>query len=69
MRIHRSEKLEIILECANYCIQYNWSIRTIARNIGISKTTVHRYITQDLKYVDSQKYNQCKHILESRRNM
>lgn len=60
------ERYNLVLECANYCIQYKWSLREIARNVGVSKSTVHRYLTDDLKYIDSQMYNECKHLLRSR---
>ena len=63
-----SDRDELILECANYCMQYNWSVRKIARNVGISKSTVHRFLTDDLMFLDSQAYSQCRRILEGRRN-
>ena len=63
-RLHRDE---LVLTCANYCIQYNWSVREIARNVGVSKSLVQKLLAEDLKYLDSNLYNQCKTILRRRK--
>lgn len=54
---------ETAVECATYCIQYNWSVRKIALNMGLTRSTVYRYLTKALKYIDDDLYVQCKHRL------
>lgn len=67
-RIEQQEKhIEVVLQCAEYCIDYKWSIREIADNMLLSKTTVHRYLTEDLKDVDYEKYECARRILRERR--
>jgi len=67
-RFSESERTTMILECANYCVQHNWSTRVIARNMGVSQTTVCKWLHVNLKYIDSQLYNQCKRALNDRRS-
>ena len=55
------------LQMAEYMIDYNWSIRDIADNVGSSRSTVYRYITERLKFVDSEKYRQCLDIMQVHR--
>ena len=64
---------EVVLNCARYYIDYGWSIRKIADNVGLSKTTVHRYLICDLKNVGEPDeyddlYVHVKNRLRSRRN-
>ena len=56
-------KYNTIIECATLMITYNWSVRTIAENLDISKSTVHDYLTKELPYIDDDLYMQCKHIM------
>lgn len=58
---------EIILKCAEYCIDYKWTVRQIAENMMLSKPTVHKYLTQDLRFIDDEKWVQCMNILKHRR--
>jgi len=59
---------EIILKCAEYCIEYKWSVRQIAENMMLSKSTVHKYLTEDLRFIDDEKWVQCMNILKHRRS-
>ena len=49
---------------ARYLIDNNATVRAVARNFGISKSTVHKDVTQILKNVDQTLYAQAKDILE-----
>lgn len=65
------DRYELMETCADYIIQYKWSIREVARNVGVSKTTVHRWIHTELKYLEPDGYDlydQCMYILKKRRN-
>lgn len=61
------DKEDIILQCAEYCIDYKWTVREIADNMMLPKSTVHKYLTYDLSWIDDDKYCQCKRILSERR--
>lgn len=58
---------DIVLQCAEYCIDYKWTIREIADNMMIPKSTVHKYLTEDLKWIDDEKFVQVRNILKKRR--
>ena len=61
------DRTETVLKCAEYCIEYKWSVRKIAENMCLSKSAVHKYLTEDLKYIDDEKWVQCLDILKHRR--
>lgn len=67
-KYQRIDKKALIIQSADYCILYGWSVREIAENMMISKTTIHRWLTEDLKYINNEKYEQCKRILKDRSN-
>lgn len=50
-------------QCADYMIEYNWTLREIAENVGISKSKVHTLLVKDLKYIDTYKYDECQAIM------
>lgn len=56
-----------IIQAADYCILYGWTVREIAENMMVGKSTVHRWLTEDLKHIDYEKYKQCERILRDRR--
>ena len=64
----QEDKEATILQCAEYCIDYGWSVRRIAEEMMIPKSTVHEYLTYDLKYIDDGLYQQAKHKLAERRS-
>ena len=49
---------------ANYLIENRATVRAVAKAFGVSKSTVHKDVTQVLKDVDSKLYLQTKEILE-----
>lgn len=50
---------------AKYLIDNKTTVRAVARNFGISKSTVHKDVTQILKTVDTALYSKVKEILET----
>ena len=50
---------------AKYLIDNKATVRAVAKKFGISKSTVHKDVTQILKNVDSTLYMQAKEILET----
>lgn len=62
-----SEREKLIKEIASYMIVYSTSIRKTAQEFGIPKTTVHRWIYKDLRFIDDNLFCQVKNKLKSRR--
>lgn len=48
---------------AAYLIENKATVRSVAAHFGISKSTVHKDITQNLKKVNQALYDQAKEIL------
>ena len=49
---------------ARYLIDNKSTVRAVAKEFGVSKSTVHKDITQVLKNVDMSLYAQVKSVLE-----
>lgn len=49
---------------ANYLVDNRATVRSVAKAFGVSKSTVHKDVTQVLKDVDTNLYLQVKEILE-----
>ena len=49
---------------ANYLVENKATVRAVAGKFGISKSTVHKDVTQTLKHVNPALYQQVKDILE-----
>ena len=49
---------------ASYLIEHKATVRSVASKFGISKSTVHKDITQTLKKADKRLYEDVKRILE-----
>lgn len=53
----------VILDCASYMIDYGYTVRKIAKEMNVGKSTVHNWLTKDLKYINNDKYHECLVIL------
>ena len=51
-------------ELGNYIIENNATVREAAAWFGISKSTVHKDVTEKLKRTDFVLYNQVKEVLD-----
>ncbi len=47
-----------------YLVENNATVRSVASRFGISKSTVHKDVTQTLKNVNRQLYYDVKRVLE-----
>ena len=56
------ERCEILAE---YLVEHRATVRSVASEFGISKSTVHKDITQTLRHVNLPLYKQAKSILEA----
>ena len=57
------EKERCIL-LGNYLVENRATVRSVAAKFGVSKSTVHKDITQNLKRIDKQLYYEVKKVLE-----
>ena len=56
---------ERAVELAEYMIGSGATVRKAAKKFGISKSTVHKDVSERLKYIDPQLYKQVKDVLET----
>jgi putative DeoR family transcriptional regulator (stage III sporulation protein D) len=55
------ERCEVLAE---YVIENGATVRATARYYGISKSTVHKDISEKLKYVNPRLYSMAKEVLD-----
>ncbi|HHV64856.1 MAG TPA: sporulation transcriptional regulator SpoIIID [Peptococcaceae bacterium] len=53
------------LEIGNYILESSSTVRQTAEVFGVSKSTVHKDVTERLPQINKQLSSQVKHILES----
>ena len=56
---------ERTIEIANYIIENKSTVRTTAKHFNISKSTVHKDVTERLKYLNNELYEQVSLILKA----
>ncbi len=62
MYIHSIKERCVIL--GRYLVDNKSTVRAVAGEFGVSKSTVHKDVTQVLKTVDSKLYAQVKEVLD-----
>lgn len=55
---------ERAVELGEYILQNNATVRVAAKKFGVSKSTVHKDVSERLKYVNPQLYREVKSVLE-----
>ena len=58
-----NEKERCVL-LASYLVENRATVRSVASKFGISKSTVHKDITQNLRRVNKSLYYEAKNVLE-----
>lgn len=53
-----------ILSIAQYTIDHNSTVRQAARKFGISKSTVHKDLTERLPQINHHLADEVRHVLE-----
>lgn len=51
-------------ELAAFIIENNTTVRAAAKRFGISKSTVHKDVTERLEYIDRTLYHRVRKVLE-----
>ena len=59
-----STNKERCLIIASYMLENKSTVRAVAKRFGISKSTVHKDVTQNLKMVNVELYKQIHDLLE-----
>ncbi len=59
-----SSEKERCVQLATYLVENHTTVRAVANRFGVSKSTVHKDITQTLKNVNKGLYYQAKAVLE-----
>jgi len=65
IRVQGKERAEILGE---YVIETGATVRACALRYGISKSTVHKDLSQKLKYINARMYHEVKEILEKNKS-
>jgi putative DeoR family transcriptional regulator (stage III sporulation protein D) len=55
---------ERAVELGEYIVQSKATVRAAAKKFGVSKSTVHKDVTQRLKQIDLQLYKKVQKVLE-----
>ena len=59
---------ERAIKCAEYIIETGCTVRVCSAHFSISKSTVHKDVSERLKYIDLQLYEQVRKVLDQNLN-
>ncbi len=59
---------ERAVELAEYIIDHNATVRSAAAVFGVSKSTVHKDVSQRLKSVSPALYERCRLVLDNNKS-
>lgn len=60
---------ERVLKEANYIIKTGYTIREVAKEFKVSKSTVHKDLSERLKRINKEKYKEVENILKYHLNI
>lgn len=52
------------IKLADYILKTKATVRDVSKVYGVSKSTVHKDVTERLKQIDLEKYHEIKEILD-----
>ena len=55
---------ERVLKCAEYIVETGCTVRACSAHFSISKSTVHKDVSERLKFIDEQLYEEVRMVLE-----
>lgn len=55
-----------VLEVANYIVESGATVRQAAKKFGISKSTVHKDMSERLRYIDPNVAEQVREVLQKK---
>ena len=59
---------ERVLKCAEYIVETGCTVRACSAHFSISKSTVHKDVSERLKFIDEQLYEEVRMVLERNLN-
>jgi hypothetical protein len=58
----------VVVQLADSMIEYDYRLLDLVSNFGLCLSTIYRALTEDLKYIDDEKFVQCKHIMQKHKH-
>jgi putative DeoR family transcriptional regulator (stage III sporulation protein D) len=55
---------ERAIKCAEYIVETGCTVRACSAHFCISKSTVHKDVSERLKYIDNELFEQVRKVLE-----
>ena len=55
---------ERVLKCAEYIVETGCTVRACSAHFSISKSTVHKDVSERLKYIDPNLFEEVRKILD-----
>ena len=55
---------ERVIKCAEYIVETGCTVRACSAHFSISKSTVHKDVSERLKYIDMDLYERARQVLE-----
>ena len=59
---------ERAIKCAEYIVETGCTVRACSAHFSISKSTVHKDVSERLKYIDRDLYEQVRKVLNQNLN-
>lgn len=54
---------ERVLQCAEYIVATGCTVRACSAHFSVSKSTVHKDVSERLKYIDAELYEEVRRVL------
>jgi putative DeoR family transcriptional regulator (stage III sporulation protein D) len=54
---------ERVIRCAEYIVETGCTVRACSAHFSISKSTVHKDVSERLRYIDAELYEQVREVL------
>lgn len=55
---------DIVMQMADSMIEYDYRLLDLVSNFGICLSVVYKALTEDLKFIDDERFIQCKSIMQ-----
>ena len=55
---------ERVIKCAEYIVATGCTVRACSAHFAISKSTVHKDVSERLRYIDADLYERTRRVLE-----
>ena len=59
---------ERIIKCAEYIVETGCTVRACSEHFKVSKSTVHKDVSERLKYIDRELFEKVRRVLDKNLN-